>query len=492
MRLLFPLAIALMLCAPKVALAQHFSWTNESCDAYAMLLDLQFARADSTIAALIRNDPKNLCATYLQDLSDFLYIVVTEDEKEFERRSKFKDIRSAQLGKAPDNDPFKNVALGELHLHWAFINMRFGNYFNGAMGIRKAFQLLEENTHRFPSYLPTYKGMGLLHTLVGTVPDNYQWAAKLMGVGGTVPQGMAELKRVINGPLGRPESRHIQKETLFLFAFLQMNLVNDDGTVETVKKHLQKQDGPLMAFATARVLQKQGKTDSAILHLETSLKKHPNVFPYLQYLLGDMKLSRLDADANMPLERFIRTYKGKSYVKSAHNKLAWHALLVKGSEISYRKHMSAISGSGSTMVDEDKAAQQEAEAGRIPNHHLLKARLLFDGGYLDKALEVLSNAPADGFQTDDEKLERSYRMGRIQHLSGQLNSAIASYESTVRMGAESKRYFAANASLQLGLIYEQLGEKEKARKHLLACSTFKNTEYRDSINQKAKAALMRL
>lgn len=492
MRLLPSMFTALMVCISAGSHAQHFTWNKEACAAYGLLLDLQFAQADSVLGILIRTDPKNLCTPYLQDLSDFLLIVVSEDEKAFEQRSKLKDGRLAHLAKAADNDPFKNVAIGEMHLHWAFINMRFGNYFNGAMGIRKAFHVLEENMLRFPSFLPTYKGMGLLHTLVGTVPDNYQWAAKLMGVNGTVPQGMAEMKRVINGPIGRPESKLIQKETLFLFSFLQMNLMNDDGTINEVERQLQKHDGPLMAFATTRILQKKGETDKAISHLETGLNKHPTIFPYLQFLLGDMKLSRLDADANVPLERFLRIFKGKSYVKAAHHKLAWHALLVKGNEKAYHQHMETVKGAGGSMGDEDKAAQQEADAGIVPNTYLLKARLLFDGGYLDQALEVLSKSPANAFPTEDEQLERSYRMGRIYHRSGQMNKAIANYQNTVTKGSASKRYYAANASLQLGLIYEQLGDKDKARKHFQACSTFKNTEYRDSINQKAKAALMRL
>jgi tetratricopeptide (TPR) repeat protein len=484
--------ILLQLCCLPGAFAQHFIWSGHAREAYALVLDLRFQKADSLLKMLEKEDPKNLCAPYLRDLSDFLYIVVQEDEAQYNLRSKNKDARLARFEKAASNDPYRNIALGETYLHWAFADMRFGNYLSGAMGIRKAYQLLEENTQRFPTFVQTYKGMGLLHTLVGTVPDNYRWAAKMIGVDGTVPQGIAEMERVIKGFSGRPEFIHVQKETLFLFTFLQLNLVNDEPSVLALQKHLAKHSGPLMDFAKARVLQRTGDTDAAITLLEHSLAKRPSAFPYLQFLLGDMKLARLDTDADRPFLTYLKVFKGKSYLKACHQKLGWHALIVRNDPKTYREQLALVKGVGSTMVDEDKAAQKEAESAVLPNTTLLKARLMFDVGYHARALEELEHSPAVNFTTADERLERQYRIGRIHHAMGNTQKAVDAYRTTMRDGAQSTRYFAANAALQLGILYERMGEKEKARSAFLACSSFKNTEYRDSINQKAKAGLNRL
>jgi len=488
----FLFLLMMLACSVPRGMAQHFIWNEDAREAYALLLDLRFQKADSVLTALEKRDADNLCAPYLRDLADFLYIVVQEDEPAYVRRSKLKDKRLAAFERAAHNDPFKNIALGETHLHWAFADMRFGNYFSGAMGIRKAFQLLEENTQRFPNFIQTYKSMGLLHTLVGTVPDNYRWAAKMMGVDGTIPQGIAEMQRVIKGNSGRLEFIHVQKETLFLFTFLQLNLVNDIEAVHSVQKHLDRHSGPLMDFAKARVMQRTGDTDAAIDLLGRSLAKRPSAFPYLQFLLGDMKLARLDADADKPFQTYLKIFKGKSYLKAAQQKLGWHALLVNNDKDAYTKHLAAVKTVGSTAVDEDKAAQKEAESGIVPNRTLLSARLMFDGGYHARALKELEGAPAERFASMEEKLERQYRLGRIHHEMGNHQKAVDAYRATMRDGASSTRYFAANAALQLGLLYEQLGEKEKAKEAFASCSTFKNTEYRDSINQKAKAGLNRL
>jgi len=488
----FLFLLMMLACSVPRGMAQHFTWNEDAREAYALLLDLRFQKADSVLTALEKRDADNLCAPYLRDLADFLYIVVQEDEPAYVRRSKLKDKRLAAFERAAHNDPFKNIALGETHLHWAFADMRFGNYFSGAMGIRKAFQLLEENTQRFPNFIQTYKSMGLLHTLVGTVPDNYRWAAKMMGVDGTIPQGIAEMQRVIKGNSGRLEFIHVQKETLFLFTFLQLNLVNDIEAVHSLQKQLDRHSGPLMDFAKARVMQRTGDTDAAIDLLGRSLTKRPSAFPYLQFLLGDMKLARLDADADKPFHTYLKIFKGKSYLKAAQQKLGWHALLVNNDKDAYTKHLAAVKTVGSTAVDEDKAAQKEAESGIVPNRTLLSARLMFDGGYHARALKELEGAPAERFASMEEKLERQYRLGRIHHEMGNHQKAVDAYRATMRDGASSTRYFAANAALQLGLLYEQMGEKEKAREAFASCSTFKNTEYRDSINQKAKAGLNRL
>lgn len=484
--------LLLLACLGTTAIAQRFDWTSQAVDTYDRILDLHFNEADSLLRSMASIGPDNLCVPYLEDLRDFLLIVVTEDRLEFDKRSKAKDARISAFNKAAHNDPFRNLALGEIQLHWAFADLRFGNYLSGAMGIRRAFGLLEDNMLRFPHFIHTYKGMGLLHTLVGTVPDNYRWAARIMGVDGTISQGIEEMERIIKGHSGRPEFHSVQKETLFLFTFLQLNLVNDPAALGELLSRLTPHSGPLMDFAKARVMQKTGHTDAAIDLLTASLLKRPKAFPYLHYLLGDMRLSRLDKGADRHFQNYLRIFKGNSYVSAAHGKLGWHALVVDKDIEGYKKHMQAAKQSDNGSTDEDKAVRKEASAGRLPVSALLRARLLFDGGFYQRALQEINSASDSSLLSPEDHLERDYRLGRIHHTMGNHDEAIRMYRTTMRNGFESQRYFAANAALQLGILFEEQGNKENARKAFEACPSFKNTEYRDSINQKAKAGLNRL
>jgi len=476
----------------KQTLAQHFAMTEDCNLAYTQLLNLEFDNAQETLKRIHLSDPDNLMEVYFEDLRDFLFIVVTENETEYERRKTFRFARIKKLEQSDPNSPYRLLSIGETHLHWAFSMMRFGDYLSGAQQISKAFRALEKNLKLHPDFFATYKSMGLLHTLIGTVPDNYKWATRLMGVNGTIEQGTAEMEMVIEKSNGKPEFANLRKETLFLVSFLHLNLLNDAKSLKIIDAHLQTETGPLMDFAKTSVAKKAGNSDAAIELLQTSIKQQPDVFPYLYFLLGELKLARMDADADLPLKHYLQIFEGKSYRKSAKQKLAWHALLIENDHSKYRKWIGEIPENGSTTLDEDKAAQREFESAKTPNKLLLKARLQFDGGFYRQAMETLINSDNTAIKTATQELEFTYRLGRIHHAWGHFSHAIPYYKLTIEKGAESKRYFAANASLQLGMIYERLGENEKALNAFEMCSQFNNSEYKNSINQKAKAGIGRI
>ncbi|MCB0754052.1 MAG: hypothetical protein KDB98_00560 [Flavobacteriales bacterium] len=487
----FLLTIGFVFGMLGTASSQHFTTDENYHEAYSLLLDLKFEKAAKKIQAMRLEDEQNLATVYLEDLSDFLYIVVTENQEQFNQRKELKSSRLALIEQLPNNSPNRLLAEGEIHLHWAFSSMRFGEYFGAASGINKAFHSLEKNITKHPDFLPTYKSMGLLHTLIGTVPDNYKWATKLMGVEGTIEQGVAEMEMVLQKSAGRTEYQSLRKETLFLLAFLHINLLNDSESLSKFETLVDQETGPLMDFAKASLLKERGKSDEAISVLES----HPNslaAFPYLNFLLGELKLARMDKTANLHFESFLKSFGGSSYKRSAFQKLAWYELLIKENADNYRNQLARIGSQPTSILDEDKAAERELESGQIPNKILLKARLQFDAGYFKPALKTLVNSTTAEMTTAEEKLEFTYRLARIHDALGNTPDAIAYYDLTIDQGADSKRYFAANSSLMLGLLYERTNEKEKALNCFKACSEFNNSEYRNSINQKAKAGILRL
>ena len=53
-------------------------------------------------------------------------------------------------------------------------------------------------------------------------------------------------------------------------------------------------------------------------------------------------------------------------------------------------------------------------------------------------------------------------------------------------------YFACNAALQMGLIYEEQKQYAKAREYLTVCLSLSPSEYKNSLHQKAKTVLDRI
>ena len=140
----------------------------------------------------------------------------------------------------------------------------------------------------------------------------------------------------------------------------------------------------------------------------------------------------------------------------------------------------------------DKNALKEAKMGVAPDVALLRARLFFDGGYYQKALDVVRTKKESEYLSEAAHLEYCYRSGRILQMMKHPNEATSFFSKTIELGHGSKFYYACNASLQLGLMYEEYGNKEKAKEFYRYCLTLKPDDYRDELHSKAKAGLSRL
>ena len=147
---------------------------------------------------------------------------------------------------------------------------------------------------------------------------------------------------------------------------------------------------------------------------------------------------------------------------------------------------------GNTLVDSDKSALKEAKQDAMPHPTLLKARLLFDGGYYERARNILNEKPANTFEEARHRLEFPYRLGRINHALKNYADAISNYSYTITTGVDEPYFFACNAALQCGIIYEEFGEYEKARHYYSLCTSMSPTDYKTSLHQKAEAGLNRI
>lgn len=172
-------------------------------------------------------------------------------------------------------------------------------------------------------------------------------------------------------------------------------------------------------------------------------------------------------------------------------KRAWLAWL-RGDTEKYAYFLQQLQQESESDIDTDKAALEEAQKGYVHHHLLLKARLLFDGGYYTQALGLLQGLTTDNFVALHHKLELSYRLGRLYQAVGQSAKAVPFYLTTLSMDTGTNLYFAPNAALQLGLIYEQQQNKAAARRYYETCLTYKKHVYAQSLSTQAKAGLQRL
>lgn len=173
-------------------------------------------------------------------------------------------------------------------------------------------------------------------------------------------------------------------------------------------------------------------------------------------------------------------------------RISWQ-YLIKGDLDNYGVFKDKIKRLGATQIDADKEAKSYSENKERPQANLLKARLLFDGGYYKDAIMELQNIDDPNFFSNSKNtLEYFYRIARCQENTENYDEAIVNYNKTIKMGSKKHYFYAAKSALQLGMYYEKIGEVKEAKKYFNTCVEMEDHQYEQGIEQKAKAGLNRL
>ncbi len=462
--------------------------------AYTNIISFHFTEAEHLLNQEQIEKPGNdLCLLYFNYIG-FLKAFVTEErtvyEKFLKKSADFSD--KIRHDKSNEASPFHLYAQSEMLVQLALLKIKFGENITAANDMRKAYKLIKRNEILFPSFVLNKKISGLLNVLIGSVPGQYQWILNYAGIDGNITEGITELQELYDDA-GNHGFSSYRPEILFYQGFISsvLSMQADSANLLNRMRPLIKST-PLIAYVCSNLLMKQGKNEEAIETLNVSLNNNTSYpFIFLHYKRGLARLRKLDLSAEKDFNTYLEKYKGVNNVKAVYQKLAWIALL-KGDTADYKMNLSLCRQRGYRLIDEDKNAHDEAVTDAIINIYLLKSRLYFDGGYYNEALKSITERSINDFPTYNEQLEVTYRLGRILQMMGQTDKAILYYEKTLENGLSSKHYFAANSSLMLGQIYEEGHQYEKAKSFYRQTISIKHDQYKNSIDQKAKAGLERI
>jgi tetratricopeptide (TPR) repeat protein len=471
----------------------NFDFSPLARAAYEKAMSLRLSEATTQVAQIRSAEPDNLMACYVDNYVDCLRVFVGEEKSDYSNLKKNEEKRLAILRGGDSNSPYYLFTQAQVQLLWAMNKAKYGDYLDAFNGASTAFEQLEKNQKRFPDFMPNKMSLGVLHAVVGTIPDNYKWGLKLVsGMNGTVEQGQKEIEEVIR--YAKTNDFAFEQEAIVMYAFLILHLNNQPESAWTVvnSSKLKPRENMLAAFALSNVAMRTGRNDKAI----EILQNRPTgtgylTFHYMDYMMGLAKMYRGDNDADVYIKRFVTQFKGRNYIKEAYQRLAWQDLL-RGSWKDYKGWMLSAETMGRADVGGDKNALKEAKSGIAPEPTLLRARLYFDGGYYQKAYDFLKTKNEGSFTDLSQKLEYSYRMGRILQMLKKPNEAIPYYDKTIQSGKNTKFYFACNAALQLGSIYEASGQKAKAMEFYKYCMALNPDDHADALHAKAKSGLNRV
>lgn len=490
---LFFLSLLLLTFTRPVFGQYYFDYNKEIQAVYGQIMDLNLPVAALKLEALARDEPQNLARIHLQDYYDFFQVYASDQEATYKTLKRNRNEHLSLLEKGPSDSPWLLYSQADVRLHWAFLKFQFGDYLSGFLDVKKAFQLLEENVRAYPGFTPNYKNLGILHALIGTVPDQYEWGVRLLsGLEGSIAQGRKELSKALQD--GGETTAFLQQESRLLYSYLLVYIGWDHQDAWRLLKPLRQTAGHevFKAFIYSNVAFRSGNNDEAIRVLrEARSRPGWQHFPIMEFNLGNALLRKLDSQAAVYFRAFLKEYKGRQDVKASHHRLAWCALL-NNNQQTYLLQMSHVEREGMEASGRDKDAMRAAQLGFVPNIRLIKARLLFDGGYFLEALDMLNALDLASLTQVYEVLELDYRKGRVYHGMKDWSKALFYYNAVYHRGVEEGYYFACNAALQMGLIFEAQGQLEEAAVYFERCLDARAEVYQNSLHMAAKAGLQRI
>ena len=447
------------------------------------ILNLELDSAQ-TIINNYKSD-NNYYINYLENYKLFFKSFISEEQTDFDN-FEINSSNCLSYLESNDNKSEYNLLLqSDIKLKLAVNHLKFENYIKAFANLYSSYLLIKLNVKKYPDFDENNKLDGIFDVLLGNIPSNLSFIKNVFNLEGNIQTGIAKLSAYYNM---NKNTEGKNQESLYILYYSSKNTLTRDLT-NIVNNQKHNFSSPIYKYTLANHLAANNRTDSAIKVLET-YKTTNSSFPLhiINYQLGIYNLSKLDAKAKIHLNNYVNNFKGKNYIKSAYQKLYWYSLIFENEN---RDYLVKLNNFGENFTDEDKQASNFNYQNI--NLRLLKARLLFDGGYyIESQQELLQNYSASYYKSINEKLEYIYRFARINHKLENIELAITYYKTVIEKGKNVELHFAANSALQLGLIYESKQDYTKANEYLHKCLELNNYEYKNSIEFKAKTVINRM
>ena len=485
----FFLVLCLLLTSITIQLYATPAFSPVTAQAHQEFLKLKIATGQRISRKDLQESPANAAAHLVTNYGDFLTLCIQQDASAYDVLLSSQENRLSLIEKIKPNSVWKAYALAEVRMQIGVSKLLFGNKISAAWDIRQAYLQYAAIEQRYPDFIPNKKTLGVLQVLIGSVPDNYRWFLNIIGMKGSIKTGLANLRTAT------VKDNPFQTEAEVIYA-LTLQLVDqkyDAQAIRMLESITERQpDNLLYRFAAMHLLKKTKNSDRALTHyINRPKNSHYIDFPYLQHMAADLYLYRGDFDESIAQNlQFLKQHKGKHYIKAAHFKLylAYHLGDHKPQALWYYKKINEV---GSTQIEEDKYATKYVLNNETAIKPLLLARLKSDGGYYREALSAL-NLLDTANAAIPVQAEYTYRKARIYHGLKNNAQAIKYYKATIVNYGLHNLYFAPHAALQLGYIYKDLKQNDQARIYFRKAMSYKDHEYKNSIDAKSKLALSTL
>jgi len=445
----------------------NFDFNSNCQQAMQAIFDLRTNTAREILQKEKLANPRNGYVIYLEQYTDCVELIATEDVKIYEKIINGYEARMEQMEGMDDGTPQNEWLQAEILFQTGLAQVKFGTRVNGVYKMLSSYKRIKTHRQQYPGFWQNQKLTGMFNIILDNIPPFIRWAADIFGFNGDSGIGIYQLteygKKAKNFG-GLAEESVIMTNLGYLLAKQE----------DEAFRFMSGQDPKILNIALVKYL--YSNTASFVYRNDLTIKLLSEIKPdklqvsfyAIPYSLGRCKLNHLEKDAKTYLEEFVNDYSVLDYKKAACNRLSY-CYLLEGNLQKYQEYRAKVATVGQDIRDRDQEAILESKEPLVPHTGLLRARLLCDGGYFTMADSVMKVISPVSLNQPEYQLEYFYRKGRIFQLTGQPALAIQEFDIAFNQGKTLPYTYATRSALQLGNIYEDQQDYRSASNWYAKC-----------------------
>ncbi len=224
MRFTLLLALICSIVVPVSARQPGYDFNDRCQQAYHAIMQLRLQTGISLLEAEKRENPDNLLPYFIENYADFFNLFFNEDPAAYARQRKLRATRLDKLAEGPEDSPYYLYTQSVVKFQWALIKVKFGEKWDAVWEVRKSYVTLKDNENKFPGFLPNKMILGPMQTVFGTIPEGYKWITNILGLRGSIKQGMGNLQQVIDSR--DPVADIFREESWYYYCYLKLFIEN--------------------------------------------------------------------------------------------------------------------------------------------------------------------------------------------------------------------------------------------------------------------------
>jgi hypothetical protein len=384
----------------------------------------------------------------------------------------------------------KFFMIAEAQLHATAIYMVSNNELKAVKSFRNGFDAYQNLEAIAPEQPQTAKIRGLYNIFLGSVPEKYNWLIGILGMEGDFELGVRSLKSAFE----QTKSPGDIYEIGFYYAMFSAYFTDEPEAYYNYFKKLDAglYENPLMRQGLSMLAEVSGNTDDCLNVLLGNYNQQGDTeFNLLNHQIGNFLLYQLNPLAETYLTLYKQNKSTEAQNLNAERSLYWHYIITNQKKKAESQRQIMISIAQNEQNEQAAYIIRELETDNPPNIHLLKARLLYNGGNYHDAFEQITQYDYNS-KNLRQNTEFNYRKASINEKLENMKAAKVYYKKTILLGKDQVWYFAPQSALNLGKIYEAENKKDVAKQYYKMCMKINISPYKESINREAKRCLKQL